>query len=188
MPMKTISYTYRCGHIKIIKYPPSQQQVAKKPTTTKSSSRRHFSYFKCKQHKQQTTSNYCNEISKETEERKINTAQGKRNPKTKSRLTIYQTTTAMFDRRKDNQGVWTPTCFKNYHPTIFQQILEEGAPQLQSNNNEVNIESDSDDISELTILLDTENKTWYTIIPHHGGWQFNKNRRATKFATRETKN
>ena len=59
IPMKTISYTYRCGHIKIIKYPPSQQQVAKQPTTSKSSSRRHFSHFKCKQRKQQTTSNYC---------------------------------------------------------------------------------------------------------------------------------
>ena len=53
----------------------------------------------------------------------------------------------MFDRRKNNQGVWTPMCIKKYHPTIFQQILEEGAPQLQYINNEVNNESDSDDIS-----------------------------------------
>ena len=80
----------------------------------------------------------------------------------------------MFDRRKDHQGVWTPTCFKNYHPTIFQQILEEGAPQLQSNNNEVNIESDSDDISELTTQLDTEHKTWHPIIPHDGEWLYNQ--------------
>ena len=48
-------------------------------------------------------------------------------------------------------------CIKQYHPTIFQQILEEGAPQLQSINNEVNNESNSEDISELTNLLDTEN-------------------------------
>ena len=65
----------------------------------------------------------------------------------------------MFDRRKDNQGVWTPTCIQNYHPTIFQQILEEGVSQLQSINNEVNNESDSVDISEFTNLLDNENKT-----------------------------
>ena len=64
----------------------------------------------------------------------------------------------MFDRRKDNQGVWTPTCIKNYHPRIFQQILEEGTAQLQSINNEVKNKSDSDDISELTNLIDTENK------------------------------
>ena len=64
----------------------------------------------------------------------------------------------MFDRRKDNQGVLTPTCIQNYHPTIFQQILEEGVSQLQYINNEVNNESDSVDISELTNLLDNENK------------------------------
>ena len=34
IPMKTISYTYQCGHIKIIKYLPYQKQVAKKTTTT----------------------------------------------------------------------------------------------------------------------------------------------------------
>ena len=65
IPMKTISYTYQCGHIKIIKYPPNQKQVAK-TTTTKSSRRRHFSYFKCKQQTLQTTTNYSNEKSKET--------------------------------------------------------------------------------------------------------------------------
>ena len=48
IPMKTISYTYQCGHIKIIVYPLYQKQVVKKTTTIKSSSRRHFSYFKCK--------------------------------------------------------------------------------------------------------------------------------------------
>ena len=80
----------------------------------------------------------------------------------------------MFDRRKDNQGIWTPTCLKNYHPKIFQQILEEGASQLQFNNNEVNIESDSDDISELTTLSDTEHKTWHPIIPHNGEWLYNQ--------------
>ena len=41
---------------------------------------------------------------------------------------------------------------------MFQQILEEGTSQLQSINNEVNNKSDSDDISELTNLIDTENK------------------------------
>ena len=76
----------------------------------------------------------------------------------------------MFDRRKDNQGIWTPACLKDYHPKIFQKNLEKGAPQLQSNNNKVNIESDSDDISELTTLSDTEHKTWHPIIPHNGGW------------------
>ena len=76
----------------------------------------------------------------------------------------------MFDRRKDNQGIWTPTCLKDCHPKIFQKNLEKGAPQLQSNNNKVNIESDSDDISELTTLSDTEHKTWHPIIPHNGGW------------------
>ena len=30
IPMKTISYTYQCGHIRIIKYPPYQKEVAKK--------------------------------------------------------------------------------------------------------------------------------------------------------------
>ena len=74
----------------------------------------------------------------------------------------------MFDRRKNNQGVWTPRCIKNYHPTIFRQILEEDIPQLQSNNNEKNNEPDSDDISEITTLLNTENNTWYPIIPHYG--------------------
>ena len=78
----------------------------------------------------------------------------------------------MFDRRKDNQGIWTPTCLKNYHPKTFQQILEEGAPQLQSNNNDINIESDSDDISELMTLSDTEHKTWHPIIPHNGEWLY----------------
>ena len=110
---------------------------------------------------------------KENEEYKISTAQWKSKLKTKSRLTIYQTPMAVFDRTKDNQGVWTPRCIRNYHPTIFQQILEEGVPQLQSNNNEINNEPDSDDISEITTLLNTENNTWYPIIPHCGEWQFN---------------
>ena len=80
----------------------------------------------------------------------------------------------MFNKRKYNQGVWTPTCIKNYHPTIFQQILEEGVPQIQSNNNEINNGWDSDDISELSTLLNTDNKTWHPIIPYHGEWQFNQ--------------
>ena len=64
--------------------------------------------------------------------------------------------------------------YKKYYPTIFQQILEEGVPLLQSNNNKINNELDSDDISEITILLNTKNNTWYPIIPHHGEWQFNQ--------------
>ena len=102
------------------------------------------------------------------EVRKINTAQEKRNPKTKYRLTTYQTTKAMFDRRKDNQGIWTPTCLKNYHPKIFQKILEKRASQLLYNNNEVNIESESDSISEITTLSENEHETWHPIIPNNG--------------------
>ena len=81
---------------------------------------------------------------------------------------------AMFDIMKDNQGILIPRCIKNYHPTIFQQSLDEGVPQLQSNNNEINNEPDSNDISEITTLLNTEKNTWYPIIPYYGEWQFNQ--------------
>ena len=80
IPMKTISSTYQCGHIKKTTYPPYQKQLPSKSTNTKGSSRRHFSYFKCIKQKQQTITNQRTELCKGKVEDKINITQWKRNP------------------------------------------------------------------------------------------------------------
>lgn len=56
----------------------------------------------------------------------------------------------MFDIRKDNKGVWTPTCLKKIYPSLLQKNQEKRVSQ-QLNHNTVKInEVLNNEISVLT--------------------------------------
>ena len=56
----------------------------------------------------------------------------------------------MFNRRKDNQGVWALICLKQYHPLLFESIQEEREFQQPHSKIIKHIEPINDEISVLS--------------------------------------